>query len=161
MLTINAVFAGRDTGGLSTLDNQDPKAPGANFSFFATVATPAPSDLRANQASLITQADGQVYLFTLDDYSGNPDGVGNLFKVAFSGCPDKSAPLCFIKLSQTHFYTSSVVDMKRAAGTYIVATGDPTTEGIYIYALWPTKVSNTYDDGCPDGRGPYLRGLEL
>jgi hypothetical protein len=161
MLTINAVFARRDGGGLSTLDNQDPKVAGANFSFFATVATPVPSDVRANQASLITQADGQVYLFTLDDVSGSSDGVGRLFKVAFSNCPDKAAKLCFIEISQSRFLTNNIVDMKRAAGTYIAATGDPNTEGLFVYALWPTKVSNTYDDGCPDGRGPYLRGMEL
>jgi hypothetical protein len=161
MLTINAVFARRDSGGLSTLDNRDPKIAGANFSFFATVATPVPSDVRANQASLITQADGQVFLLTLDDVSGSSDGVGRLFKVAFSNCPDKAAKLCFIELSQARFLTNNIVDMKRAAGTYIAATGDESTEGIFVYALWPTKVSNTYDDGCPDGRGPYLRGMEF
>jgi hypothetical protein len=161
MLTINAVFAARDGGGLSTLDSQDPKLAGANFAKFTSVATPPPADVRANQASLITQTDGEVFLLTLDDASGSSDGVGRLFKVSFSNCPDKAAKLCFIELSEHRFLTASIVDMKRAAGTYIAATGDPSTEGIFVYALWPTKVSNTHDDGCPDGRGPYLRGMEF
>ena len=169
MQTINAVYSVRDNGGLSTLDNRDPKVAGANFAVYASVAAPEGGD---NQASLITQTNGEVFLMTLDGDGHGLDnstvGYAKLYKVQFSNCPDKGAKLCFVEPSSGEstfakrtLDTTSTVDMKRAAGSYIVSTGDPNTEGLFVYALWATKVSNTYDDGCPDGRGPYLRGLEL
>jgi hypothetical protein len=86
--------------------------------------------------------------------------------VKFSGCPN-NAKICFDVtggvggINRHDFETYPFSDMVRAAGTWLVATGDAATEAIMVYGLWATKVSTTTAIGCPDGAGPWLRAQEF
>ncbi|HEY6035063.1 MAG TPA: discoidin domain-containing protein, partial [Kofleriaceae bacterium] len=130
MATINAVYAPRDAGGLSTLTTEGRKGPGDNFVPFATVPAYSGGD---NQATLLTQADGQVFLMTLNGETGtggtgacedSTRGYSKLYKVKFAGCPN-NARICFDVtggnggINRRDFETYPTSDMVRAAGTWL------------------------------------------
>jgi hypothetical protein len=174
MKTINFAYAKKDpTTGLSTLTPQAGQRWGDNFVAYATV----PSFGGDNQASLITQADGEVYLMTLNgEVNGSGTGacedsnmgVSHLYRLQFANCPS-GAPVCFHVTGGDSFYqkrvfqTNPYVDMVRAAGTYLVSTGSAATEKIIVYGLWATKVSTLTGSGCGGGDdgGSWLRAMEF
>jgi hypothetical protein len=179
MNNVSAVYAPRDANGVSSLTKFAPGYFGSNFQSYA-IEIPPPN--KANQASLITQEDGQVFLMTLDGdrrtcttfwgvttcvSSGtgacedSNEGTSELFKVNFANCPG-GKPMCFTHVASKVFQTASYVDMVRAAGTYIVPTGNEYGDAIMVYGLWATKVDDTHDGGCGDDHaGPFVRMMEF
>ncbi|MFT3693387.1 MAG: hypothetical protein QM831_09635 [Kofleriaceae bacterium] len=181
MGNVSVVYAPRDVNGVSSLSKFVGTTFGANFKPYAIELAPPNKD---NQASLITQEDGQVFLMTLNgdvhacfidpvtqrQICGNhgtgacedsTEGTSQLFKVNFANCPG-GKPMCFTPVASKLFQTNGIADMVRAAGTYIVPTGNEYGDQIMVYGLWATKVDDTHSGGCDDGHdGPFLRMMEF
>jgi hypothetical protein len=192
MGTTNVAFRPRDTAGYSALAPNDRDPHDHRTTPIENAATPfVPWAIALpaipggdNQASLITEADGKVFLMTLNgdilrcsgggttattcteygtkSYQDSNMGYSKLYRVRFS-CPN-GKKMCFdlVPDSRRIFETKSYVDFVRAAGSYIVATGDLKTETIMVYGLWATKVRDKNEGGCEiGGGGQFLRMMEF
>ena len=112
----------------------------------------------SNAGSLITQADGTVYLMTLNgsdenknvpfqSCTGNATGEYTLYRLVFEGQPLPHRGVCtktictVIAYSRT-LHTNNYVSMVKAAGTYYVPTGNPGTEKLIVYGASGVKVDN-------------------
>lgn len=112
----------------------------------------------SNNGSLITQADGTVYLLTLNgsdenrnvpwqDCNGNATGTYSLYRLVFAGqsLPHGGAcskAICIVKTAKRTLHTNGYVSMVKAAGSYYVPTGSAATEQLIVYGATGAKIDN-------------------
>jgi hypothetical protein len=112
----------------------------------------------SNNGTLITQADGSVYLLTLNgsdenknvpyqSCTGNGFGEYTLYRLVFQGQPlphhgTCTKTICTVIVYSRTIHTNNYVSMVKAAGSYVVPTGNAATEKLVVYGASGVKVDN-------------------
>ena len=112
----------------------------------------------SNNGTLITQADGNLYLLTLNgsdenknvpfqSCTGNATGEYTLYRLVFQGQPlphhgTCNKTICTVMAYSRMLHTNNYVSMVKAAGSYYVPTGNAATEKLVVYGASGVKVDN-------------------